>query len=107
MDASPSAAVVRLAGDLGVRTCEATHAALLNAIVAHDAVVVDCTDAEETDASFVQLLLAARKTAAGRGCRFSLSAMAGDRLLGVLVRGGFLDPRDPDPFWSEGSGAGR
>ena len=107
MDASPSAAVVRLAGDLGVRTCEATHAALLNAIAARDAVVVDCTDGEEVDASFVQLLLAARKTAAGRGCRLSLSAAAGGPLLAVLVRGGFLDLDHPDPFWSEGSGAGR
>lgn len=106
MDASPSAAVVRLAGDLSLRTCEATHAQLLNAIAAHDEVAVDCADGEEIDASFVQLLLAARKTAAGRGCRLSLSA-AGDLLLGVLVRGGFLDPDRPDPFWAKASGERR
>jgi anti-anti-sigma regulatory factor len=106
MDASPSAAVVRLAGDLSLRTCEATHAQLLDAIAAHDEVVVDCTDGEEIDASFVQLLLSARTTAAARGCRLSLSA-AGDPLLGVLVRGGFLDPDRPDPFWAKASGEWR
>jgi anti-anti-sigma regulatory factor len=106
MDASPSAAVVRLAGDLSLRTCEATRAQLLNAIAVHDEVVVDCTGGEEIDTSFVQLLLAARKTAAGRGCRLSLSA-GGDRLLGVLVRGGFLDPDHPDPFWAAAGGEPR
>lgn len=107
MDASPSAAVVRLAGDLGLRTCDATHAALLDAIAAHDEVVVDCTDADEIDASLPQLLLAARKAAAGRGCRLRLSAPASGAMLDALVRGGFVDPDHPDPFWSNGAGEGR
>lgn len=107
MDDTPSTAVVRLAGDLSLRTCEATHAALLNALSAHDEVVVDCAGAEEIDASFLQLLLAARRTAAGRGCRLSLQAAASEPLLDALARAGLIDPDRPDPFWTGGTGEAR
>ena len=104
----PSAAgVVRCVGDLDLRTCEATHAALLNALAAHDAVVIDCTGAANIDASFIQLLLAARASALARGRSLRLAEPAGGALLEVLSRGGFLDPDHPDPFWAGGEGGGR
>lgn len=107
MDAPPSAAVVRLAGDLGLRTCDATHAALLDAIAAHDEVVVDCTDADEIDASFLQLLLAARRTARTRGGRIRLSVPAAGVLLDALLRAGLISPDHPDAFWTGGAGNAR
>lgn len=107
MDASPSAAVVRLAGDLSLRTCEAAHAQLLNAIAVHDEVVVDCSDAEEIDASLLQLLLAAQKTARAGRCRLRLPAPAGGALAEALVRAGLVDPDHPDPFWAAAGGEPR
>lgn len=104
MNAPPSAAVVRCAGDVSLRSCEAMHTALLNAIAAHEEVVLDCSEAEAVDASFIQLLLAARRSAQARGCRLNLSAPANGTLLDALVRGGLLDPDHPEaseagPFW--------
>lgn len=109
MDRSSSAAVVRCAGDLGLRTCEATYAALLKALAADEEVIIDCTDASEADASFLQLLLAARASAHARGRSLRLATPAGGALLDVLVRGGFLDPAQPTAsaeaaFWSAGAG---
>jgi anti-anti-sigma regulatory factor len=93
MDAPSSAAVIRCTGDVGLRTCDATHAALTAALATHDEVVVDCTEARDVDVGFVQMLISARRTADASGQRLRLSAPADGALLEVLVRGGFLDPQ--------------
>ncbi len=48
-------------------------------------IAVDCADAAEVDVSFIQLLLAARRTAQARGKCLALSAPASGALLRVLV----------------------
>ena len=96
MDAPPPPAVTSLAGDVSIRTCDATHAALAAALATRVDVVVDCSAAHNIDVSFVQLLLSARRTAEACGSRFELSAPADGALRDVLERGGFLHPQDAE-----------
>lgn len=98
-----------LEGALTIRTIEATRSDLVDALARHDAIVVDCSAVTETDVSLVQLLLAARASAARAGHRFALSKPVGDALRTTLLRGGFLsdDPSNPggsDAFWLGGEG---
>jgi anti-anti-sigma regulatory factor len=112
MDAPPSAVVIRCAGDAGLRSCDENRTALAAALAAHDEVVVDCTDAEDVDVSFVQLLLAAWKTACASGRRLRLSDSPSGALLEALVRGGFLDPQHAGDgadgaLWTANTGTSR
>jgi hypothetical protein len=72
----------------------------------HAAVAIDCAAATEADVCLVQLLLAARRSAAQDGRRLVLTRPVGEVLHATLRRGGFLpdDPGHhplPDPSGSE------
>jgi ABC-type transporter Mla MlaB component len=101
---------VVLDGALTLRTIDGTHAALRQALSKHASIEIDCAAASDIDLGVIQLLLAARKSAAASGKSLTLSAPADGALRAALVRGGFL-PDSPDslatadPFWLKGSGA--
>jgi ABC-type transporter Mla MlaB component len=97
-----------LDGSLTVRTIAAVHSKLSNVLQHHAAVAVDCAAATEIDLSFVQLLLAARKTAARAGKTLALARPASGALHDALLRTGLLPPVDGGPadeaaFWLKGA----
>lgn len=89
--------LVRFEGSLTVAVAEAAHARLSAALMQADPVVVDCADATEVDLTFVQLLIAARRSADASGQRFVLATPAAGALRQVLVAAGVVGT---DPFWS-------
>ena len=93
-------------GLLTLRTVEALQTRLADALATHDHLIVDCSAATEVDLSVVQLLLAARRTAADDGKTLLLAQPAGEALDKTLRRGGFLDPAGGGDiaFWLKGPG---
>jgi len=110
MDEEASLHCLRFGGALTLRCVDVMHGQLLNALRAHEAVTVDCSQATEIDISFIQLLLAARRTARDWGKTLILAAPAHGPLREALIRGGFLSTLDTQitkdtSFWNEGSAA--
>lgn len=104
--------VLRLAGTLTLTEAESIHAALRRELSESAAVTVDVSGATEVDVSFVQLLLAARRTAADWGKSIALSSPADGALLDTLVRGGFMPPTAErmtaeHAFWSGKASEGK
>ena len=85
---------------LTVRTIAGIRPVLLQALRDQPAVRLDCSAAESVDLSFIQLLLAARRSAQQSGRSFSLAAPAAGALRAALEQGGFLPVGGADPFWS-------
>lgn len=92
--------VVLIDGALTIRNAEDVHAKLLKMLSGAGDLVIDVSDADEVDVSFVQLVLAARRSAREQGRALSLAAPAAGPLREVLVRGGFA-ASDP-AFWGHG-----
>jgi ABC-type transporter Mla MlaB component len=86
---------IELGGVRTVRTAEQSHSVLLEALRSASSIDLDCSQVTETDVSFVQLLLSARKTAAEYGKSLTLAHPAGETLRSVLERGGFLKADSP------------
>jgi ABC-type transporter Mla MlaB component len=95
-------AVVAFSGPLVVRTAKATHEALCAAFKAPGAVELNLTEVSEVDLSFVQIVEAARRSAAAAGREIRLSNPAEGALRDVLDLGGFLAPGDAArlAFWT-------
>lgn len=81
---------VRLAGELGLRGIEALKAEIAAAIAEHAAVGFDTAAVESIDASVIQLLLAAQKTANAEGKALSLAAADGSPLANTLTTLGLV-----------------
>lgn len=66
-------------------------------------VEVDCSEVGETSICFIQLLLAARTSAAGRGVGLHLRQPLSASMRDALERGGFIGLSGParkaDEFW--------
>ncbi|TWB15269.1 STAS domain-containing protein [Nitrospirillum amazonense] len=73
-----------------LRNAEETHAALMSAMKAHAVLEIDCGALDEVDLSFVQLLLAARKSARNAQRILKLAQPVSGALRDTLHRGGFL-----------------
>jgi ABC-type transporter Mla MlaB component len=86
-----------------IRTIDALHVRLADALCAQDHLQIDVSGLTEVDISFIQLVLAARKSARRDGKRLSLAAPADGVLRDSLILGGFLAPDgQPHPgtdFW--------
>ena len=105
MTERPAKILLSFSGTLTLRRADAVCASLCEALGAGAPVEIDCSEADEVDATFIQLLIAARRSAAARGTPFRLSAPAGGAVLETLVRGGFFDPSREDAtpeaaFWT-------
>ncbi len=96
---------VVLDGVLSIRTVQAIRIKLLQALTEHPALTIDCDAAETVDLGFIQLLLAARLSAARLNKPFTLAAPASGALRATLLQGGLLPSEDgpetaTDGFWT-------
>jgi len=98
-DMATASVPIALDGPLTIRTIADVRAALLEALAGHPAVQLDCTGAESVDLSFIQVVLAARLSAAQAGRQLALAAPADGALRAALEQGGLA----ADPFWSGGA----
>jgi len=97
-DTEPAPARLSFDGSLTVRTIAPLRDAILHAFASHAAIEVDCAGAESVDLAFIQLLIAARRSAVASGKAFGLAAPAAGALRVALEQGGFL-PHGGDLFW--------
>ncbi len=91
-----------------VRCIQATYERLSAAIAQHPAVEIRCDGIVELDLSFIQLLVAAKRSAQKSGKSLRLAGPAAGKLRVALDRAGFLasaaqDSHQSTVFWSEGS----
>jgi anti-anti-sigma regulatory factor len=94
-------------GALTMRSVKSNFTRLQQAIATHDVICVDCHAAEDIDLTFIQLLVAARKTAERSGKRLCLSGPAEGALFDTLTRAGFMIRQDtaqggpaiPESYW--------
>ena len=92
--------VIGFSGAATIRHAEDIAERLKQALESSDHVEVDCTGVTEVDFTFMQLLLAARKSAETGGKTLSLSAPASGALLeAVTICGAQEGPRAT--FWLE------
>jgi ABC-type transporter Mla MlaB component len=93
--------VLNLSGAMHLRAITDPHAALVQALGAGSDVILDLSEVEEADLTFIQLILSATRTASERGLSLTLSAPAPEPVMQLLERGGFVGAA-PDPrrdFW--------
>jgi ABC-type transporter Mla MlaB component len=79
-----------LVGEQNIRNVTQTAAQLCEQLNGDGPLVIDCSRATDIDVAFVQLLLAARKSAGEQGRVLRLHAAASGALLACLRAGGFL-----------------
>jgi len=93
--------IVVLSGKITLPNIKEAHSTLLEVLDRDAPASIDIDGVTEADLSFVQLIESARRTFAERGRALSLRSAAGEAVLPVLRRGGFLDPSDPSTtsFW--------
>jgi ABC-type transporter Mla MlaB component len=97
------ATTLMLDGPLTVRHAPQIHARLREAL-RQGSVAIDCRAADEVDVSFIQLVLAARRSAAATGRTLRLAHPADATLLDRLRQAGMVRSGDEDPaadqdFW--------
>ncbi len=102
------ARAIELSGSLSIRDAGATLERLKAALAGAASLTIDCTGLTGADLSIVQLLAAARASAAAEGKSLRLVAPAGGTLHTLLQQSGFLAPdgrpKAPhDQFWAGAS----
>ncbi len=92
---------IRLSGAGGIRNIAHYHDLLREALSAGADLALDLGDMEEADLAFIQLIIAARRSAQASGLSLTLSHPAPDPILQTLERGGFIGPEPDDRrhFW--------
>ncbi len=81
---------LELSGELGLRGIEKLKADIIAALEAHEAVVIDTSRVDGADASAIQLLLAAQKSANAEGKALSLIASAAGPVARTLAALGLV-----------------
>lgn len=84
---------LRFDGSLTVSRARDVHSRLLDAIRTSPWVELDCSAAEEVDTTFLQLIVAASRSAQAMAKRFDVRAPAGGPLWEAVERSG-LDPEE-------------
>ena len=104
--------VCRLAfeGSQTVHNIQAAHDRISASIAEHQTVEIHCEGITELDLGFIQLLLAAKRSADERGTSLRLASGATGKLRAALERAGFLSAGADDSdrssaFWLQGSNA--
>jgi len=98
--------VVVCSGPLGLAQAAEIRDQFQTALEAAPDLLIDCSAATEVDLSFIQLVLAARLSAARRGGRVRLLYPADGPLAATLLAAGLtgVPPGTEDPgFWTEGT----
>ena len=96
------ASVVKFSGPQTIRESEETAKVLRQALVESSSIVLDCDEIEEVDLTFLQLVIAGRRSALRDGKSFALSATVRGPLLAALDRAG-IRPEGEHMFWFEGA----
>lgn len=96
---------VDMSGDLSVRRATEIKSVLISVLREHPVVELDCTNATEVDLTFIQLALAAKKSADSSGVYLSLTHLDGGVLQTTLHRAGLVGSSVPiseadRTFWS-------
>lgn len=96
--------LVILSGEMTITSIGATHAELGAVLREHRPAVLDISGVTQADLTFIQLLEAARRSAADAGRNLTLRHAANGAVLEILQRGGFLEDDDSDRamFWLQG-----
>ena len=89
MSSSSVSTPLKLCGSSTTPQSEETHRAVRDALSGGAHLVVDCTEASEIDVSFLQLLVAAQRSAERSGKTIALSAPPQGALADALKRCGF------------------
>jgi ABC-type transporter Mla MlaB component len=79
-----------LSGSLTVRDIQLVHARIAAALHQYPSVTLDCAAANAVDLSFIQLVLAARKSAAAAGKTLALARPAEGALRDALKLAGLI-----------------
>lgn len=96
--------IVDLSGPQTIREAEATAQILRDALRDNDEILLDCEGIEEADLTFLQLVIAGRKSALGQGKSLGLTTTARGPLLAALDSAG-IRPEGDQAFWfSRGTG---
>ena len=91
---------VVLDGRLTIRDIDTVRSRLAAALKEHETIEVDCSAAEDVDLSLIQLLIAARRSAAESGKQLTIAQPADGVLHAALLQGGFLPATGPEAaFW--------
>jgi anti-anti-sigma regulatory factor len=92
---------VKLSGAVNIRNTVQHHEVLCGALSAGADISLDLGDVQDADLAFVQLIIAARRSAQDRGLTLTLSEPAPEPILQILERGGFIGPSPDDRrhFW--------
>jgi ABC-type transporter Mla MlaB component len=94
--------IIQLPATATLSTAEDLHRGIMEVLQQSETVEVDCSDVVEADLSLVQLLVAARRTAAASGKSLRLAAPAAGVVRDMLVRGGFVEScgGELEEFWT-------
>lgn len=105
MNPGEDTVTIACSGDLCLPRAEELRDIFLSALEQSRDVVIDVTHASEVDLSIVQLILAARTSAARRGGSLRLASPADGPLASTLRAAGLTGgPLSPDSqFWIEGN----
>ena len=96
--------VIKFSGSQTIREAEDAARLLREALNDQPAIVLDCEEIEEADLTFLQLVIASRRSARRDGKQFGLSTTARGPLLAALDRAG-IRPEGEHLFWFEGVSA--
>jgi len=91
---------VTLAGSQTIREAADTAEILRAAVVQGDDLCIDCGGVDEADITFVQLVMAARKSLEAKGKTLTLAAKAEGAVLAALDAAG-IKPSGSHQFWFE------
>ena len=95
---------VSFSGSMTIREADGVAKVLRQALEDQPEIILDCDQIEEADLTFLQLVIAARRSAGHVGKGFSLSAPPRGALLAALDRAG-IRPEGEHLFWFEGASA--
>ncbi len=93
--------LIGFSGPATIRKADEIADRLKRTLTTSDRIEIDCSELEEVDVTFIQLIAAARKSAAAAGKHMVLSAPAEGCLLEALNRAG-IQPTGSQSFWFQG-----
>jgi anti-anti-sigma regulatory factor len=94
--------VVRLSGSYTIQNVEQTLALLRDTLASDSSIQLDCSAIDAVDITFIQVIIAARKSAQQKGGDLALTAHADGPLLEALDLAGIRSERG-QAFWFEGA----
>lgn len=84
-----NSSIIVIGEKAGIKEAADLHSRIDCSLKDCSVIEIDCSETKDFDLTFVQILLAARKTAEKNGKAFRLAPSAPDALLRLLERGGF------------------